>query len=331
VGLPHFYSNLFCSVKSLIQWSAVAFDVHISDFMQCWMYGSTLYMLRPDGNVDFQYLTKMAKTYGIGSIQMVPSLARAWLQYLVDSNDCVTLRSLDCLCFIGEALSSQLLLDLRAGNALPRRLINAYGPAECFLCDTVRICDETDLHLDSDRPVGVPIGRSCQGASCFVVDPVSLELLPAGQMGELCIGGPVMLGYHNQPELTARAVIDHARFGRLYRTGDMARVSWHGDLRFEGRVDNQVKINGQRTELEEIENVLLTAVLDSSAIEGRADSPSMSQFMLSNVAVCKVVRSHELGTSDVLVAFCVLATTSLVRISPVYHVYSSPTHLACCS
>ena len=259
VGLPHFYSNLFCSVKSLIQWSAVAFDVHISDFMQCWMYGSTLHMLRPDGNVDVQYLTKMAKTYGIGSIQMVPSLARAWLQYLVDSNDCVTLRSLDCLCFIGEALSSQLLLDLRAGNALPRRLINAYGPAECFLCDTVRICDEADLHLDSDRPVGVPIGRSCQGASCFVVDPVSLELLPAGQMGELCIGGPVMLGYHNQPELTARAVIHHARFGRLYRTGDMARVSWHGDLRFEGRVDNQVKINGQRTELGEIESVLRTA------------------------------------------------------------------------
>ena len=161
--------------------------------------------------------------------------------------------------FGGESLSSTQLREIHKNDAMPAHIVNICGPTECFIIDTIRICNETDLHLDSDRPVGVPIGRSCQGASCFVVDPVSLELLPAGQMGELCIGGPVMLGYHNQPELTARAVIHHARFGRLYRTGDMARVSWHGDLRFEGRVDNQVKINGQRTELGEIESVLRTA------------------------------------------------------------------------
>ncbi len=83
-------------------------------------------------------------------------------------------------------------------------------------------------------------------------------VLPIGEAGELAVGGYQLAnGYINRPEQTAAAFID-TQYGRLYRTGDRARIRPDGVLECLGRTsDGQVKLRGQRIELGEIEQAVL--------------------------------------------------------------------------
>ncbi|MBO4210864.1 condensation domain-containing protein, partial [Micromonospora echinofusca] len=116
----------------------------------------------------------------------------------------------------------------------------------------------TELTGHWQRPV--PIGRPLAGCRAYVLDD-RLDPCPPGVPGELYIGGPqVALGYWRRPALTAdRFVPDpygDTPGARLYRTGD--RVAWEPDGRiaYLGRLDRQVKIQGQRVEIGEVEAVV---------------------------------------------------------------------------
>lgn len=150
------------------------------------------------------------------------------------------------------------LPDLRivyvGGEALPRdvadlwapgrRLSNGYGPTECTVTAT-RI----------DIRVGDPIsiGRPVTNLTAAVLD-ASLNAVPAGERGELCLGGAGLArGYWRRPELTAEKFITHPTLGRLYRTGDLAHIDETGLIFCHGRLDSQVKIRGYRIELDEVD------------------------------------------------------------------------------
>ena len=104
------------------------------------------------------------------------------------------------------------------------------------------------------------LGRPLDTVSAFVVDPNTgpddVVPVPIGTAGELVFGGhQVALGYFNRPDLMAQNFAEHPKLGRLYRTGDLGRMLPDGSLLFEGRLDGQVKIRGQRVELAEIDNI----------------------------------------------------------------------------
>ena len=137
----------------------------------------------------------------------------------------------------------------------PRRLIHVYGPTEATTFTTWH--EVTRADVDSGT---IPIGRSVAGAVVEVVDAHG-EPVPPGIPGEIRIGGAgVARGYVGDPSLSAdRFVPDHgaaAAGALLYRTGDRARLRGDGEIVFVGRADRQVKIRGQRIELDEIETAL---------------------------------------------------------------------------
>jgi acyl carrier protein len=103
----------------------------------------------------------------------------------------------------------------------------------------------------------------------YVVDS-RLRLLPAGVPGELLIAGEgVAAGYLNRPDLTEERFVDNPFGpGRAYRTGDLVRWREDGQLLFLGRRDRQVKIRGNRVELEEVEAALraIAAVQDAAVV-----------------------------------------------------------------
>ncbi len=171
----------------------------------------------------------------------------------------------------GEALSVPHLR--RALAALPdTELINGYGPTECTTFTATAL-------IDRDLPpelVRVPIGHPIRDTRGLIVSPAG-ELLPAGLVGELVVGGSgVALGYLRRPELDAERFVTDP-FGqpgaRLYRTGDLVRRLPDGQLDCLGRVDSQLKIRGYRIEPGEIESCLAShPAVRACAVIGRRDA-----------------------------------------------------------
>ncbi|KAK6866423.1 hypothetical protein PG995_002951 [Apiospora arundinis] len=149
-------------------------------------------------------------------------------------------------------------------------IFHDYGPSEC-----TPVAITHRLEPSRGR---VMIGKGL-GARTWVIEPESSESLAAiGDVGELWLEGPLVgQGYLDDPVKTAAAFVENpgwllagcpgfeGRCGRLYRTGDLVRYEEDGSLEFVGRKDSQVKIRGQRVELEEIEQHVLATVGSATA------------------------------------------------------------------
>jgi amino acid adenylation domain-containing protein len=134
-----------------------------------------------------------------------------------------------------------------------RAFYNAYGPTEASVCASWHRC----LPGAREDP---PIGRPLDGATLYILDDRG-EIAPIGVPGEICIGGiGVGCGYLGRSELTAERFVAAEPLvgapGRLYRTGDRARLRPDGIFEFLGRRDDQHKIRGFRIELGEVEDAV---------------------------------------------------------------------------
>lgn len=139
---------------------------------------------------------------------------------------------------------------------MPANTIFRYGPSETSV---VALVNSTVTRTTSPTHVG-----KATGGYAWVVDPKNHNRLsPVGCIGELCISGAIVSrGYLNEPEKTAEAFVENpewangANLGRLYKTGDLVRYDADGSLLFIGRKESsqQIKINGQRMEINEVEH-----------------------------------------------------------------------------
>ena len=217
---------------------------------------------------DAKLLVQSLAHHRVTRIVLVPSLMRAILDIYPDlGNRLPDLRYWTCS---GETLTPELaerFLSLLPG----RTLLNLYGSSE--------VCADVTWHEvqpQANRSC-VPIGKPIANTELLVLDE-NRQMVPIGTPGELYVGGPPLArGYWRNPEFTAQRFLRHPigpGLGlRVFRTGDRVRFLANGDLEFLGRVDNQVKIRGQRIELDEISAVLrkMDDVLDAVVIAGEVD------------------------------------------------------------
>lgn len=214
--------------------------------------------------------------------------------------------SLRVMLFCGEALPNPVAAQLmeRFPSA---RVVNSYGPTESTVA--VAAVDVDGPMCASPDPL--PVGRPRPGTCIRVTDPATGGELPQGEWGEVVIvGDTVAKGYLGRDDLTRAVFGEEAadwlpegegeagsaaapgepatagRAVRTYRTGDEGMMGEDGLLRFRGRLDLQVKLNGYRLELGEIEDAL------------RA---------LPEVAAAAVVAAHKNGKVSHLVAHVVSA------------------------
>lgn len=133
------------------------------------------------------------------------------------------------------------------------RVINAYGPTEATI-----VCLTHEIErADPERRSAYPIGRPLRGVVARIVDE-GAEVREPGRAGELWIGGEqVMRGYFDQPEETARRVVEVDGV-RHYRTGDVCSYDGDGNIVFHGRDDDEVKLAGRRIHLGEIRQIALS-------------------------------------------------------------------------
>jgi amino acid adenylation domain-containing protein len=153
----------------------------------------------------------------------------------------------------GDVVAPEALERVRTANP-GITVYGVYGPTE-----TTTYATYHRVGADLDPAQSVPIGKPMDNTRGYVLDE-RLRLVAPGEVGELFLAGAgVARGYLNQPGLTAQRFVADP-FGepgeRMYATGDLVRREADGDLRFVGRADGQVKINGFRIEVGEIEAAL---------------------------------------------------------------------------
>ncbi len=150
----------------------------------------------------------------------------------------------------GEHFSENLLSLLQEETSA--RIFNMYGPTETTVTATVK-----EFALGDE----ITIGSAIFGTEVLVVDENGM-MLPDGVTGELCIAGEGLAwGYLNNPEETRRAFTRIAELPDVpvYRTGDAGARLPNRDIVLKGRLDHQVKFNGNRIELGEIEQTAMRA------------------------------------------------------------------------
>ncbi|HEV2087561.1 MAG TPA: non-ribosomal peptide synthetase [Cryptosporangiaceae bacterium] len=231
-----------------VGWNASAsFDASVQQWLRL-CRGDTLVLLGDAVRGDPQALAAVVAGERLDELDITPSHLVSLLANLPEERRGP--RPLRLLVG-GEAIPPGLwsrLADLRSAGRLDP--INLYGPTECTV-------DATYTPIDDSG--GPHLGGPLPGTRVYLLD-AALQPVPEGVEGELYLAGSgVSRGYLGRPALTAQRFVPDVVAGdggRMYRTGDRARVGPGGRLEFLGRLDHQVKLRGYRIELAEVEAVL---------------------------------------------------------------------------
>lgn len=207
--------------------------------------GHTLRLLPESMSLDAHALHDELVRRPIDVLKIVPSHLEALLSALPDQS----LLPRQCLVLGGESPSPTLLERVRTLSDC--NVLNHYGPTEATVGALAGLLTESNVVT-----VGMPMARR----RAYVLDR-NLQLLPAGALGELYLGGGALAqGYVAEPALTAlRFVPDpfaNEPGQRMYRSGDRVRLIPDVGVQYLGRIDQQVKLRGYRIELGEIEAVI---------------------------------------------------------------------------
>ncbi|MGW4464799.1 amino acid adenylation domain-containing protein [Micromonospora sp. NPDC004704] len=237
---------------SYLQVASFSFDMFVAETFRGLCTGGRVVVAPREVLLRPESLAELIRTEQVGFFELVPAVLRQLLDHLDATGG--GLPSMRMLIGGGEKWHVGEYKLARRIVGAHARVANAYGVTEVTVDNTVFEGEVDDL--PDDAPL--PIGRPFPGQRVHVLDRHG-EPVPHNVIGELYLGGfGVAEGYHRRPELTAeRFVPDPNRpGGRLYRTGDSARRRPDGVVAFLGRLDDQVKINGHRIELGEVEAAL---------------------------------------------------------------------------
>ncbi|KAL4950600.1 hypothetical protein BDW69DRAFT_187197 [Aspergillus filifer] len=214
-----------------------------------------------------------------------------------------------------------------------RRLFNAYGPSEATILATASLkVDGTGRRLDDDSN---SIGTAVCGRT-WIVDPTNHNrLLPVGAVGELVLEGyNIARGYLNNDKKTEEVFVKKPQWcrtaglrdatkhtGRMYRTGDLVRYKSDGNICFISRMDTQVKLNGQRIELEEIEQQcsLLSPVNTQVAVDivvpaSKSGAKALAAFFTVEGHGSSGVPPQQAGSTSMLLPQSELIQTTITRL-----------------
>ncbi|PHV07418.1 peptide synthase [Janthinobacterium sp. BJB412] len=234
----------------VLQMFDLTFDFSIAAYLAPLASGACVYTV---GNDKAKY----AEIYGLlcDEALTVAPLVPSVLNYLKPYFDEIDLPQLRLSFFCGEALLADIV-GAWEKCAPASVIVNFYGPTEATVFATYYHWSSRDGKNKTLNGV-VSIGRPMVDNFAIVVDD-NLAPVARGEKGELCLAGPQLTpGYWQDPQRDARTFFHHTLDGaalKFYRTGDIVSEDEAGDLLFCGRVDHQIKLQGYRVELGEIEH-----------------------------------------------------------------------------
>lgn len=250
----------------------LSFDLSVFDIFSVLGVGGTLVLPNPEKGPDASHWGRLLNEYKVTLWNSVPAQAEMLDAFASKSESYPTVR---LVLLSGDWINTSLPGRLRKimTNA---QMISLGGATEGGIWSIYHEIDEIE-----ERPT-ILYGKALLGQWMGVVDE-ELRICPEYVSGQIAIGGYSLAeGYLGDTTLTKeKFVYVEEEKNRIYLTGDNGRYVENGDIEFLGRLDNQVKINGHRIEIAEIEN----------AIRG-----------MQNIEDCCVVYNQSIG-KGVLIAF----------------------------
>ena len=247
----------------------LTFDLSIQSFLVPLTKGACTFTI-PHDQIKFSYVFGLLDDHQLTFASMPPSMIR-YLKPYFEEIDVPSMRY-----SILAAEASPLDLIKEWSTCIPNaEIYDLYGPTEATIyCTYYKVpTDGTCKSLNGLLSIGQPM----DGITAVICDE-NKNIISPGEKGELCVAGvQVTQGYWNNPEKNAESFFEMEHEGtrkRFYRTGDSCFIDSDGDIMYAGRIDNQVKIQGYRVELGEIEfharefmknNNAIAAINDNSA------------------------------------------------------------------
>lgn len=283
-------NNVFANLKEMfdsLQGNVICtanmiFDTFITESLFALMAGKAIVLADEEEMMLPWAMGSLMERHNVSLLEMTPSRVKACM----GNQDFVrALRLLDVFMICGEVLTKEV--RDAAYKASGARIINLYGPTETTIYST---------WLDHCENKHINVGRPFFNNRAYILDENKNPVMPTS-VGEIYMSGAAITdGYMNRPDKTAEAYLPDIFFGSgtMYKTGDLGRLRMDGTIDFCGRIDHQIKLNGQRIELNEI-----SAVLDASGLVNQSAAiPVMDGQRVKAIRVFYVAGSGVVETSD---------------------------------
>ena len=272
----------------IAQTASASFDISVWQFLAGLLVGASTIIIDKETVLEGKAFLKVLQEEKITILESVPSLMTAFLE-MIEGEEDNELKYLRWMIPTGEALTVPLVRQwYKQYQGI--KLMNAYGPTEASDDVTHYVIEEVP---SKDQPT-IPIGKPLQNLHIYILDN-NLTLCPVGVRGEICVAGMgVGKGYWKDEEKTKKSFIPNpflkdigeSDYATIYKTGDIGYFRADGNVECLGRIDLQVKIRGNRIEVEEIENRLLCSDEIKEAVvtvkEGGGDSKYLCAYIVSD-------------------------------------------------
>lgn len=265
--------------------TALHHDMSIFDLFGVLGAGGTLIMPEPSGRRDPSHWSSLMMQHQVTVWNSVPAMMDMLLEYAGDlgaspqENRTNVIPPTLRLAFLGGDWIPMTIPNRLSALVEAAKVVSVGGPTETTLWNIwypVEVLDPTWKSI----PYGCPIPNT----RYYILNDALVEC-PTWVPGEMCVSGVgVAKGYWQDSEKTNTKFIVHPRTGeRIYRTGDLGRFRPDGTIEFVGRVDFQVKINGQRIEPGEIEEILQQHGQVNGAIATVHQSPTGKKSLVAYI------------------------------------------------
>jgi len=237
--------------------SPIVFDIYVYELCMMMSKGSTIILIPEHLSAFPAAILKILSEQKVSFIFWVPTImVNIANMNLLPQFD---LASLKTVWFAGEVFSTKQFNVWR--KCLPNAMFaNLYGPIEITL-DCVFYIIKRELRDEEPIPIGYPY----KNTDILILDDKDDLITEVDKEGELCVRGTSLaMGYYNNPEKTNAAFVqnplNHSYPETIYRTGDIVCQNSYGEIVFKGRKDNIIKHSGYRTDLGEIEHIVINSL-----------------------------------------------------------------------
>eukprot|EP00833_Pecoramyces_ruminatium_P006152 jgi/Orpsp1_1/1180184/evm.model.c7180000072423.1 len=253
-GKGDLYENELGNVLSICKFSH---DISIGEINYPLLLGNKIILSNDEEFNNPKLLSSLIIKYDINFIFAVPSRIKV---YLYDEEFLNSIKNVKWILLGGEKVDLEIVSTIQ-NNSRYTNVLSVYGPTETSVVSNIKILDKNICKNKKFNPQ-ITVGKPLCNFKMYILDKY-MKPVPVGVVGEIYIGGyGVGKGYLNRPELTNEKFLDcpyykiNGNNGKMYRTGDLGKWTEEGEIVCCGRIDFQVKIRGQRIELNEIENCI---------------------------------------------------------------------------